>query len=204
MTNAYQPHWEFGADGHGGRRLPLGHIGPSKQSCHERGKDLLTVMSSFYDVSTSSFNMLFFINSIVSSSWFSSARFNACRNAFFALENSPIKDKNLILKLWSHSPFLPITTQDSNEGARGNFVFDQSVHLLTFEGLDQSEGTMTACQCRKLWEAVGKTSPPNIVFLTVVIQLWTYFISLHQSLVNLETFCRCNFRSTAFFKRNRF
>ena len=81
-----------------------GHNGPSKESYHEHGKDLLTAMSSFYDVSTSSFNMLFLINSIVSSSWFSSARFNACRNAFFALENSPVKDENLILKLWSHYP----------------------------------------------------------------------------------------------------
>lgn len=60
-----------------------------------------TAMTKFY-VSTSSFNMLFLINSIVSSSWFSSARFKACRNAFFALENSPIMNDNLILKRPSH------------------------------------------------------------------------------------------------------
>ena len=47
-----------------------------------------------------------------------------------------------------------------NWAARRNFVFDQSLHLLTFEGLDQSEYTMTSRRWRKLWEAVGKTSPP--------------------------------------------
>ena len=78
------------------------------------------------------------------------------------------------------------------------------MHLLTFEGFDQSECTMTSRQWRKLWEAVGKTSPYNIALRTVVVELWTDFIILHQRLVNFETFCRCNFRSIVFFKRNRF
>ena len=97
-----------------------------------------------------------------------------------------------------------MTEKNKNTRARGNFVFDQSLHLLTFEGLDQSEYTITSRQWRKLWKAVGKTSPPNIVFLTVVIQLWTEFISLHQSLINFETFYRCNFRLIVLLKRNRF
>ena len=97
-----------------------------------------------------------------------------------------------------------ITKLNGILSARGNFVFDQSAHLLMFGASTNQTAPWRHVNEGQLWGAVGKTSPPISLELTAVIQPLTDFISLDRSLVNFETFCRCNFWSIAFFKRNRF
>ena len=67
-------------------------------------------------MSTSSFIILLFISSTVSSSWFSSARCNACRRAFFAFENSPEKATNR-LKRFTFQENLKILQAENHTGS---------------------------------------------------------------------------------------
>ena len=80
--------------------------------------------------------------------------------------------------------------------ARADFVFDQSAHLLTFLASTNQRAPFFSTDWHdvmSIGEAVGKTSPPISLELTVVIQLLNCLLCLRQSSVNFETFCRCNF-----------